>query len=139
MGGKVARKRKSRPLDSRIGQRVRVALNSGTETFVGRLLVVETLDGSVALADAERERTTKKGAIVRTQEGFVIVRGFSISSIQVTDASSPIGWTGHRDSLSAPPAAAGSHAGGGRRGGAAGSAATTAVNYAELMRNAAKK
>jgi small nuclear ribonucleoprotein (snRNP)-like protein len=130
--GKVP-KRKANPVQAKIGQRVSVVLGSG-EVFTGRLLVAEPKDGSVALADAERERPTKKDSKkkIRTQEGFVVIRGFNIASITVKDSASPVGWTGHRDSLVAVK-------GGSASGGGAGEGKASAINYASMMRDAHRK
>lgn len=130
----MGKAKRARPLDSRIGHRVHVTLASG-ERFTGRLLLVESKDGSVILADAERERLTKKKQVIRSQEGFIVVRGFNISSIEITDTASPIGWAGHRDSLVPLKASAGAAAASGSAaaGGTGGTTIST-IDYAQMMR-----
>ena len=69
---------------AKIGKRISVKINSSlkNETITGRLLAVESTDGSLVLSDAERERRTKSSnSLQRSYLGFVVIRGSQILSI----------------------------------------------------------
>ena len=74
---------------AKIGKRISVKINSSlkNETITGRLLAVESTDGSLVLSDAERERRTQGGSyVLRDMMGDLFRRNVAPSQLKMVSA-----------------------------------------------------